>query len=132
MALSDKVTLSTVRNCIGISRPRERILLTFTGICTAFMAGNGQPSLDILLLTAIAILLGSAGHNGLTNYIDSDFDAKMKRAKHRALPSKRIYTPEKVLPLLAGLVVVALVLAWRLYKLSSFTYLWFYISCYVP
>ena len=74
--------------------------------------------MSLLLLAAITILLGSAGTNGLTNYIDRDFDAKMRRTRHRVLPSKRIYPPQKVLPLLVGLVIVALVLAWRLHPFA--------------
>ncbi len=65
----------------------------------------------------ITILLASAGANGLTNYLDRDVDAKMQRTKNRALPSKRIYPPEKVLPLTVGLVIIGLVLAWQLHPL---------------
>ncbi len=68
-----------------------------------------------MLLIALAILLASAGANGLTNYLDRDVDAKMQRTKNRALPSKRIEPPEKVLPLTIGLVVVGLALAWQLH-----------------
>jgi len=64
-----------------------------------------------LLLIALTILLASAGANGLTNYLDRDVDARMQRTKHRALPSKCIYPPEKVLPLTIGLVIVGLALA---------------------
>ena len=39
----------------------------------------------------------------------------MQRTKNRALPSKRIYPPEKVLPLTIGLVIVGLALAWYLH-----------------
>jgi len=60
-------------------------------------------------------LLASAGANGLTNYIDRDVDARMQRTKNRALPSKRIYPPEKVLPLTIGLVIIGLALAWYLH-----------------
>ena len=68
-----------------------------------------------MLLIALTILLASAGANGLTNYLDRDVDAKMERTKNRALPSKRIDPPERVLPLTIGLVVVGLALAWQLH-----------------
>jgi protoheme IX farnesyltransferase len=110
--------LNTLKNYIEVLKPRESILLTFIGICAAFIAGSGQPPLGILLLASVAILLGSAGTNGLTNYIDRDFDAKMRRTKNRVLPSKCIYPPQKVLPLLVGLVIVALVLAWYLHHFA--------------
>ncbi len=89
-------------------------MLTFIGVCAAIIAGGGHLSLKLLLI-ALTILIASAGANGLTNYLDRDVDARMQRTKHRALPSKRIYPPEKVLPLTIGLVIVGLVLAWQLH-----------------
>ena len=72
----------------------------------------------MLFLALVTILLASAGANGLTNYLDRDVDARMQRTRNRALPSKRIYPPEKVLPLTIGLVIVGLVLAWQLHWLA--------------
>ncbi|MFC2068719.1 UbiA family prenyltransferase [Chloroflexota bacterium] len=92
-------------------------MLTFIGICAAIVAGNGQPPVALLFLAGVAILFFSAGANGLTNYFDRDIDARMQRTKNRALPSRRIYPPEKVLPLTIGLVVISLVLAWWLHPL---------------
>ncbi|MBA7640379.1 Protoheme IX farnesyltransferase 1 [subsurface metagenome] len=73
--------------------------------------------MNLLFLALVTILLASAGANGLTNYLDRDVDAKMQRTRNRALPSKRIYPPEKVLPLTIGLVIVGLALAWQLHPL---------------
>ena len=73
--------------------------------------------MNLLFLALVTILLASAGANGLTNYLDRDVDARMQRTKNRALPSKRIYPPEKVLPLTVGLVAVGLALAWQLHPL---------------
>ena len=99
-------------------KPRESGLLTFIGICTAFVAGGGCPPVDLFLLALIAILFASAGANGLTNYLDRDVDVRMQRTRHRVLPSKRIEPPEKVLPLTIGLVIVGLALAWLLHPLA--------------
>jgi len=88
-----------VRDYFEILKPRETSLLTFIGICAAIIAGSGHTPLDKLLLVLFVLLLGSAGANGLTNYLDRNVDAKMLRTRHRALPSKRIYPAEKVLPL---------------------------------
>ncbi len=109
-------SLIVVRNYIEVLKPRQSSLLTFIGICAAIIAGNGHLSLRLLLI-ALTILLASAGANGLTNYLDRDVDARMQRTKRRALPSKRIYPPEKVLPLTIGLVIVGLALAWQLHPL---------------
>jgi len=104
-----------VTSYIEVLKPRESILLTFIGGCAAVIAGDGHPPLNLLLLAVITILLAAAGANGLTNYLDRDVDARMQRTRHRALPSKRIDPPEKVLPLTVGLVIIGLVLAWQLH-----------------
>ncbi|MFC2025042.1 UbiA family prenyltransferase [Chloroflexota bacterium] len=95
-------------------KPRASILLTFIGVCTAIIASDGHLSLELLLI-ALTILLASAGANGLTNYLDCGIDARMRRTRNRALPSKLIYPPKKVLPLNVSLVVTGLALAWYLH-----------------
>ncbi|MFC1943730.1 protoheme IX farnesyltransferase [Chloroflexota bacterium] len=97
-------------------KPRASILLTFIGVCAAVIAGDGNLSPKLLLI-ALTILLASAGANGLTNYLDCGIDARMRRTKNRALPSKSIYPPEKILPLNVGLVIIGLALAWYLHPL---------------
>lgn len=108
-----------VRNYIEVLKPRESSLLTFIGFCAAVVAAGGQLSLK-LLLVSLTLFLASAGANGLTNYLDRDVDARMVRTKNRALPSKRIYPPQRVLPLTMGLVVIGLVLAWQLHPFVFF------------
>ena len=110
--------LGTIKNYINVLKPRETSLMTFIGVCAVIIAGGGQPPLDTLLLAAVTILIASAGANGLTNYLDRDFDAKMKRTRRRVLPSRRIYPPQKVLPLTIGLSVVGLGLAWWLHPFA--------------
>lgn len=101
-------------NYIEVLKPRETLLLTFTGVCSAVVAGIGHPPLVPFLLATVAILVGSAGTNALTNYVDRDVDARMKRTQHRPLPSRRINPPHKMLPLAVGLVIIGLVMAWFL------------------
>ncbi|MFH1383119.1 MAG: UbiA family prenyltransferase [Chloroflexota bacterium] len=108
----------TIRNYIEVLKPRETGLLTFIGVCSAVIAGNGQPPLARLILALVTILIASAGANGLTNYLDRNVDGCMERTRHRALPSKRIYPPQKVLPLTIGLTVIGLGLAWQLHPIA--------------
>jgi protoheme IX farnesyltransferase len=89
------------------------MLLAFIGLGAAIIAIEGRLS-SKLLLVFVTVLIASAGANGLTNYLDRDIDARMRRTCDRALPSKNISPPEKVLPLVAGLIVIGLLLAWRL------------------
>jgi len=102
---------------ITVLKPVETSLLTFIGICSAIIAAAGYPSVKVFFLILIALLLGSAGSNGLTNYLDREVDARMTRTSNRALPSGRIVPPQKVLPLIIGLIVVGLALAWVLHPL---------------
>jgi len=112
-----RITLSkqgALLDYISVLKPVETSLLTFIGICSAIIAAAGYPSVKVFFLTLIAILLGSAGSNGLTNYLDREVDARMMRTSNRALPSRRIDPPQRVLPLTIGLIVMGLALAWVL------------------
>ena len=102
---------------IEVVKPRATSLLTFIGVCAAIIAGVGELT-PKLLLVAVTIFIASAGANGLTNYLDCGIDARMRRTRERALPSKRIYPPEKVLPLTIGLVIIGLALAWYLHPFA--------------
>jgi len=95
-----------------VLKPRETSLLLFIAVCSSVIAGAGFPPLQPFLLVSVAVLMGSAGCNGLTNYLDMRVDAMMRRTCSRVLPSKRIEPPEKVVPMVIGLIVVGLGLAW--------------------
>lgn len=112
-----RVTLSPVKVVgayIEVLKPAASLLLTFLGAVAAIMAGGGSVSAGKLALIIVAVLVASAGANGLTNYLDRDVDGRMRRTQHRALPSHRISPAAKVLPLTLGLTAVGLVLAWFL------------------
>ncbi|HEX78710.1 MAG TPA: UbiA family prenyltransferase [Dehalococcoidia bacterium] len=110
--------LATLKNYIEVLKPRESSLLTFVGVAAVFIAASGKPPLDTVLLAAAAILVASAGANGITNYLDREFDARMRRTRHRVLPSKRIYPPQKALPWIAIFVLAGLAMAWWLHPLA--------------
>ncbi len=91
--------------------------MTLIGLGAVVIAGDGYLA-PRLLLVAVAIFIASAGANGLTNYLDRDIDARMQRTRRRALPSRRIYPPQKVLPLLVILIIIGLGLAWWLHPFA--------------
>ena len=107
----------TILDYISVLKPKETILLTFIGVCSAIVAGGAYLPGDIFVVTLVAIGLGCAGCNGLTNYLDREVDARMMRTANRALPAGRIVPAQKVLPLIICLLVAALVLAWLLHPL---------------
>ncbi len=97
---------------IEVLKPRETSLLTFIGLSSGIIAAKDWLPTDLFILSLGAIGLGSAGCNGLTNYLDREADSKMQRTRSRALPSLRINPPEKVLPWVVSLLGIALALAW--------------------
>jgi protoheme IX farnesyltransferase len=108
---------SSLADYINVLKPKETSLLVYIGACTALVAASiaqaGFPA-GTFILTVVAITLGSAGANGLTNYLDRDVDARMQRTCARALPSGRIDPPGKALPMVIGCILAGLVLAWFL------------------
>jgi protoheme IX farnesyltransferase len=111
LALSKRATFL---DYISVLKPVETSLLVFIGIMAAVIAAGGYPQAKVFLLILITLILGSAGSNGLTNYLDYEVDARMARTCHRALPSRRIYPAQKALPLIISLIVIGLALAWLL------------------
>ncbi len=105
---------ATFLDYISVLKPAETSLLTLIGVFSAIVAAAGYPPVKIFLLIILALLSGSAGSNGLTNYLDRNVDARMARTCRRALPSERIYPAQKALPLIISLIVVGLALAWVL------------------
>jgi len=106
-----------VRSYIEVLKPRESGLHFLMGAIAALIASGGIIAAGGVfpfrefILAAIAIACGIPGCNGLTNYLDRDIDARMRRTCLRALPSRRIYPPEKSLPLIITLIVIGLILA---------------------
>jgi len=108
---------------LNVLKPKETSLLVFIGACSALVAAaamGGPFPVGTFVLTLVAIIFGSAGANGLTNYLDRDVDALMSRTCKRALPSGRIKPPWRVLPMIAVLIAAGLILAWILSPVCFF------------
>ncbi|MDY6893263.1 MAG: protoheme IX farnesyltransferase [Chloroflexota bacterium] len=102
---------------ITVLKPRETVLLAFIGVCAAIIAGQGSVSWVVLLHALAAIAIGSAGANGLTNYLDRGVDVRMTRTHLRALPAQRIVPARRALVWSLFLIVIALIIAWFLHPL---------------
>jgi heme o synthase len=110
----------SIGDYLEVLKPRETGLLIFIGIASAIVATDGLLPASRALLIFITLLAASAGANGLTNYLDRRIDALMPRTRNRALPSKRIFPAEKVLPLTISLIVAGLVLCCFLHPFAFF------------
>ena len=95
-----------------LTKPRIWGLLVFTGavaMLVAYKETVGASLTPGLFVTGIlALILGSASAEVLTNYHDRDIDGMMKRTMKRAIPSGRI-TPKNAL--VFGLVMAVLSVA---------------------
>ena len=115
--LTEKPRRAGIIDYITVLKPRETLLLAFIGVCSAIIAGQGSVDPRVILPALTAITLGSAGANGLTNYLDRNVDARMKRTHLRALPDRRIEPARRALIWSLFLVVIALIVAWFLHPL---------------
>jgi protoheme IX farnesyltransferase len=83
--------LNTLGNYWRLTKPRIWGLLVFTGIIAMVVAYKETPGSTLtpaLLATAtLALILGSAAADVLTNWHDRDIDSVMKRTMKRAIPS---------------------------------------------
>jgi protoheme IX farnesyltransferase len=77
-----------------LTKPRIWSLLVFTGVVAMFVAYKETPgsslSPQLFAIGTLALVLGSASAEVLTNYHDRDIDRMMKRTMNRALPSGRV------------------------------------------
>jgi protoheme IX farnesyltransferase len=89
----------TVSEYWKLTKPRIWALLVFTGLVAmlvAYRETGRNLAVSQVLLMALALVLGSASADVLTNYNDRDIDRVMKRTMDRAIPSGRI-TPRRAL-----------------------------------
>lgn len=82
---------SSVNNYWRLTKPRIWGLLVFTGLVAMVVAYRETPgstlSPVLILITGIALTLGSASADVLTNYHDRDIDSLMKRTMKRPIPA---------------------------------------------
>jgi protoheme IX farnesyltransferase len=106
-----------------VTKPKIWILLAFTAFGGFVVASGKEMSWITGIVMLLAVILGSAGANTLTNYIDRDIDAVMNRTKLRPLPTHRISPASRALIFGLVLSVVSLLLAASLLNFLSFIFL---------
>ena len=84
----------TLSNYWRLTKPKIWGLLVFTGIVAMLVSYKQTPgsvvSLPLIAVCFVALTLGSASADVLTNYHDRDIDQMMKRTMKRPLPSGEI------------------------------------------
>ena len=111
--------MAKIKDYIEVTKPRSVLLLVFTALAAALVAVKIYPTgPHVLIIIALALILGTGGTNALTCYIDRDIDAQMSRTKHRPIPSGRI-EPKKALIYSLILIFIGTVLVYFLHPLAA-------------
>ena len=99
---------------VEISKPKLVFLLVITSLGAMFVASIRTDiplTLSQVVVGSLTAILGGAGCNVLTSYIDRDVDSLMDRTRKRPLPSKRIFPAKNALNFGIILTGASLVLA---------------------
>ncbi len=81
---------SLLRDYMQLAKPRIATLLVFTTLTAMFIAAEGVPALDIMLVTALAGAFAAGGASAINQYYDRDMDARMARTAKRPIPAGRV------------------------------------------
>ena len=104
MNLSQRLTLYL--QLARLHRPIGILLLLWPTLWAVWLAGNGHPSLLILVIFTLGTVLMRSAGCVINDYADRDIDKHVKRTKERPLTSGRVSSRE-ALYLAAGLALVA-------------------------
>jgi 4-hydroxybenzoate polyprenyltransferase len=80
-----------------MDRPIGSLLLLWPTVWALFLAAEGMPDLNILLVFVLGVLLMRSAGCVINDYADRDFDGFVKRTKSRPLPSGKVSPFEAVL-----------------------------------
>jgi protoheme IX farnesyltransferase len=100
--------LQTAKNYFLLTKPNVWWLLAFTGVAGIVAASGGIPEIQTFVLAMTSIITGVAGTEAVSNYIERDLDAAMKRTSKRVIPKGLIKPAWKALVFGLGLIAVSL------------------------
>ncbi len=92
-----------------INRPIGIYLLLWPTYWALWIAADGVPALDILLIFTLGVVLMRSAGCVINDYADRNFDGHVKRTQDRPLPAGRV-TPREALYLFVVLSLIAFVL----------------------
>jgi protoheme IX farnesyltransferase len=111
----------TLENYWRLTKPRIWALLVFTGVVAmmvSYRESGVAPSLGAVGLCFVALTLGSASAEVLTNYNDRDIDGIMKRTMKRPLPTGEV-KPRDALLFGLGMALLSVVIPLAFINVAS-------------
>ena len=87
-------------------------LLLLSALGGAFVAAQGAPGAGPIILLVITGSLSAMGSSAINEYIERERDAQMLRTRKRPLASGAIRHPQAVLAVAAGMILLAVGLAY--------------------
>ncbi len=90
LAIERSGIIGLINDYITLTKPPIISLLLITAIGGLFLAAEGIPSLQTLILVCIGGALGAGGANAINHFLDQDIDAIMSRTIKRPVASNRI------------------------------------------
>lgn len=113
--------INSINAYFEVTKPKLWLLLTFTAFGGFIVASGNDIQWFKGGIILVTVILGSAGSNTITSYIDRDIDAVMNRTKLRPLPTLRISPASHALYfgliLSAGSLILALTLNYLVFFL---------------
>ncbi len=73
-----------------LTKPRLTLLVVFSAFTGFYLASAGSLNFVLLFFTVTGIGLASSGALALNQYLEREYDAKMRRTRHRPLPGGRL------------------------------------------
>jgi len=127
--------MTKLRPYLELAKLRILSMVLVTTTLGFFLAGHGLHPASRFLATLLGVGAGTGGAAILNNYLERNYDARMKRTRGRSLPAGLV-APERALMIGVGLVgggVLALV--WAVNLLTGFLVLlaaFLYVMVYTP
>src|SRR3990167_937193 len=87
-----------------LDKPVGILLLLWPTLWALWLAADGVPALDVLLIFVLGVVLMRSAGCVINDYADREFDGHVERTRNRPLAAGRV-TPRAALILFAALVV---------------------------
>ena len=98
--------LDAYERLVRLDKPIGTLLLLWPTLWALWLASNGMPRLDHLIIFVVGTFLMRSAGCAVNDYADRDFDGRVKRTRARPLPAGEI-TPREALVVAGALALCA-------------------------